>query len=218
MILNAYNDPDGARRIMNKHYGYQLSWEETGLVRQNLINAIAGADMLGLPFNKEKVGGYWAMWEAVLDEHAQGWRDKQHCSIDVHNHWLDKGYFEELLMNQPTLNYISCRNLKEPFQRHFRIMHVKGFHIAPEAQFTDYEGVKHYPKGYMQSELWIEREAYKGGFALVGAGFTGKMYLNWLRDQGCVAFDAGNVMDAWAGFLTRGPERGKNKTFDTFKL
>jgi hypothetical protein len=57
-----------------------------------------------------------------------------------------------------------------------------------------------------------------GNICLVGAGFIGKIYVNWFKERGGVAMDIGAVMDLWAGKATRGPLRGTDAENLTYKL
>ncbi len=85
---------------------------------------------------------------------------------------------------------------------------------------SGYEGDRHYPTQFNRIPRWmdVQAENYPGSLLLVGAGVIGKIYCNWWRDRGGVAFDVGGCMDCWAGKLTRGPERGLDKEDLTYKL
>ena len=98
---------------------------------------------------------------------------------------------------------------------------VNKYTIAPEAKFTSgYEGPLHYPEQFNRIHRWmtVQLENFPGSLLLVGAGVIGKIYCNWMRDRGGVAFDIGAVMDLWAGFSTRGPNRGLNVKDESYKL
>lgn len=218
-VLNGYRDPANYTRILVRQLGVSPSFLDAGRIRENLIEAINGADVLGLPFGKEKHGGYWANWQKLLDEFAPVWREKKQTYIDINNHFLDKSYFDEILQGIETLNYIGCRPLDYEFERRYGIKNVKSYIIAPEMAFTSgYEGKTHFPKQYDEINGWLHENRFDGQLCLVAAGFTGKIYCNWFRDAGGRAFDVGNVMDLWAGKATRGPGRGRDAENNEFKL
>ncbi len=218
-VLNGFNDPENYERLQQRQTGGSLLFSDAIKVRDNLITAINDADILGLPFGKEKYSGYWASWKEMLDDFCPNWNTKELTSIDVHNNFLNKGYFETLLTGLPKLNYIGCRNLDAQFKEHFGIKKVWSYIVAPEKMFTSgYEGSPHYPTQFNNIKRWMDRSDFTGQICLVGAGFIGKIYCNWFRDKGGICVDVGNVMDLWAGKKTRGADRGLDVEYDKYKL
>jgi UDP-N-acetyl-D-mannosaminuronic acid transferase (WecB/TagA/CpsF family) len=78
---------------------------------------------------------------------------------------------------------------------------------------SGYEGDEHFPTQFNRIPRWmtVQLENFPGSLLLVGAGVVGKIYCNWWRDLGGVAFDVGGCMDIFAGKVTRGPDRGLDK-------
>lgn len=221
-VLNGLIDPASYNRVLVRQLGLSPTFEDAEKIRQNLITAISDCDMIGLPFGKEKHGGYWADWDTILDKFAPQWRNKQHCHIDVHNHFLDNDWFDLLLKDRATINFIGCRQITAGIFRRFAPKVVNPFFIRPEMAFTSEKRaitkVPHYPEAFGRMQRYMDSTDLNRGVCLVGAGFVGKIYNNWFRDRGCVSMDIGNVMDAWGGKRTRGEGRGRDVEFNDFKL
>lgn len=226
IILNGFRDVISLKAIFKRQFGFTPSIEEAEQIRANLIKAYQECDILGTPLNK-KIGdkeSYWAKsvelmrTEAGIDLHAT---TREQVSIDVHSHFLDKGYYDKILSSVDTLNYISCRDLDEEFKQRFpNLKTVNKFLIAPEVKFsTNTTGEKHYPDQFNKVVKWMDKAINcQDSICLVGAGYVGKIYCNWFRDRGGMAMDIGSVFDAWAGKDTRGPSRGLDVIDNTYKL
>lgn len=211
MVLDGDINPYAIGRVVKRQFT-SLSYEDAFKVRDILIKALSECDMLGIPFGKklDQPDSYWFKAQSILQKHVPT-MDKELCSIDIAYHLEDR--FKELFTLAPRIFCITCRDTK-------RIAEVSGkdvdtFAIAPEMMFTTYEGPAHYPDQYVKIESWMDKRKIKGALCLVGGGVLGKIYCNWFRDRGGVAFDIGSMFDQWAGFVTRGPNRGKDvKTND----
>jgi len=201
--------------VLRRQIGCDPTLKEVEDIRQNLIDTYANADIIGVPMHKNlaSLSKSWTEAANILKENVPT-HTENICNIDVAYQMLDTDDYDKLLRNRHVLNYISCRDLDEGFKRRFNVGIVNKFTIAPEMKFTSgYEGLKHYPDQFNRIPRWMEVQAenFPGSLLLVGAGVIGKIYCNWWRDLGGVAFDAGGCMDIWAGFITRGPERGLDK-------
>ena len=198
--------------VIKRQTGYDPTMVEVKAIRQNLIDAYTGADIIGIPMHVHKTSKHWTNAKSVLDANVP-LHSEQYCDIDVAYQMLEEDGYHQILQNRRVLNYISCRNLDEGFQQRYNIHTVNRYEIAPEMKFTSgYDGFRHYPTQFNRVQRWMDVVgADEGKLLLVGAGVIGKIYCNWWRDRGGVAFDIGGVMDIFAGKVTRGPERGLDK-------
>ena len=226
IILNGYKDVESLKAVYKRQFGFTPNLDEIDSIRMNLISAYQNCDIIGSPLGKKVKDGDQSFWarsleilklEAGLDVLNT---DKINVSIDIHSHFLDKDYYNTLMINTKTINYISCRDLDEQLKRRYPNRVINRFLISPEAKFsTNTTGQKHYPDQFLAIEKWMDRAINcEGALCLVGAGVVGKIYCNWFRDRGGVAMDVGSVMDSFAGYQTRGVNRGMNVEDLTYKL
>ena len=202
--------------VMKRQIGYEPTMSEVDAIRENLIEAYKGADIIGIPMQKNlnDLGKHWNGVAKIIDQYNT---TSPRCSLDVCYDMLYDGSLVEWLRNKPVVNYISCRDLDEGFYR-IGIKQPNKFIIAPEAKFTTYKGEGHYPDQFNKVERWMSKIAIKGNPCLVGAGVIGKIYCNWFRDRGGIAIDIGAVFDLLAGRVTRGPLRGLDAEFEKYKI
>ncbi len=199
--------------VFYKQTGIRMSDADMLAVRDNLIDAISKADILGLPIQGQKCDPQWDRIRGAITEHVPT-ATKLWCDVDIHGQMLHKGYLSELITHYGSLTYISCRNLDDKFG-----VPVKSFITAPEFKFTsDYKGAPHYPDQYNEIKKWMEQLSAKNNLLLYGSGVFGKQYGNWWRDAGGIAFDIGSVFDEWAGRITRGEGRGVDVAGGKHKL
>lgn len=207
-------------RVMRRQMGYYPTLKDIEAIRDNLIDAYSHADIIGIPMHIQKTNSDWQDVVNILNANVPV-HTERYCSTDIAYDMLNAGYFVDLLLNRPVLNYISCRNLDHEFKAHFNIQVVNKYQVAPEAKFVSgYDGDVHYPTQFNRVQRWMDVVGAEGNLLLVGAGVIGKIYCNWWRDRGGVAFDIGSVFDTWSGKVTRGPNRGLDKDDDdlTHKL
>jgi hypothetical protein len=223
IVLNGFKDIRSFSMVLKRQLGYIPAINEAEEIRGNLISALNNADIIGIPCAERLKDrkDYWSKAEGIFNENITFKNNlRLFTNIDVHSHFLDKNYFKELMQGVEVVNYISCRNLDEEIKKAFGVKRVNSFIVAPEAKFDNtYDGLKHYPDQFNKIERWMDKAVpVDGNLCLIGAGFIGKIYCNWFRDRGGVAFDIGSVFDSWAGLATRGPARGLNSIDNTFKL
>lgn len=199
--------PGNIERIIKRQFG-MVSYEDGLKIREVLMQALAGCDILGIPVRKKihEPDNYWFKAQSILMRFVPV-LDKQFTNIDFHYHIQDR--YNELFALAPRIFYISCRDLDARLHE-ITGKDVKSYRIAPEMMFTSYEGAAHYPDQFVKIEGWMDRQNIKGALCLVGAGVLGKIYCNWFRDRGGIAVDIGSMFDQWAGYVTRGKERGKD--------
>jgi len=224
MVLNGFNDHGSLHFILRKLLGHIPAHNEITSIRQNLIQAYREADIIGIPVINRHMNdpnSYWHRSGSILNTAvgAEYLAKKEITNIDVHSHFLDKGYYDQLLTGIDTLCYISCRQLDEAFKRRYRIKNVYSFIIAPEMYYTSgYDGPPHFPDQYNEIKKWVTTIPVKGNLCLVGAGVVGKIYNNWFRDHGGISMDIGSIFDSFAGKRTRGQGRGMDVIDETYKL
>ena len=199
--------------VMRRQMGYFPSYNDIKDIRANLISAYENADIIGIPMHKQETNSHWTKIYDYLDKYAPNRKTSvQYCSIDVAYEFLPLFYYDELMKGKNILNYISCRDLDEQFTKRWNLKQCNKFQIAPEAKFTSgYTGPVHYPDQYNKVQRWMDVVNPKGSenkILFVGAGVIGKIYCNWWRDRGGIAFDIGAAFDEFAGLVTRGPDRG----------
>jgi len=225
MMLDGVRNPGAAAlmaKVIRRQLGDGISMDDHLTIRKILIKALAAADIIGIPIGKklDDPDSHWFRCQSLLVEHVPVLH-KQFCDIDIHYHlteqrsnFINDGYswIDELFDAAPRIFYISCRNITRQLEQRTG-KEIQSYHIAPEMMFTTYNGPAHWPKQYMGAADWMDQHADQiaGSLCLVGAGVVGKTYCNWFRDRGGIAIDMGSVFDKWAGHVTRGPERGRDK-------
>lgn len=211
IVLDGFKSFGNFNSVLKRQLGFSPPISHAEEIRHNLIKAINGCDVLGVPRHKnmDSLGKNWTEVEQTIKLYCNA--TEKRCSLDIHYDFLNAGYFDKLLRNSEQLYYISCRDLSQGFEKTYNIQSTFRYEIAPEAKFTSYDGPPHYPDQFIRVERWMEKAQPQGKLLLVGAGFIGKIYCNWWRDRGGIAFDIGSVFDEWAGRVTRGPERELDK-------
>lgn len=224
IVLNGFKDIYSLKSVMKRQFGYIPFVEEIEAIRENLISAYAGADIIGIAtknrfMDDEK--SYWYKGYGILNDSIGigTMLEKKFTNIDFAYNWVDNNCYAELLTGAETVCYISCRNIDQQLKDTFKIKEVFSYIIAPEMKFTSgYEGVKHFPDQFNKIQKWVTKVPVEGNICLTGAGVAGKIYNNWFRDLGGIAIDVGSVFDSFAGKLTRGPGRGMDVEDKTYKL
>ena len=208
MVLNGHKDRNAFGRVLKRQMGVSPTYEDAFKIRQNLVDALGGCDIIGVPVGKKQSepDSYWFRAQSILQENVPT-LDKKFCNIDIHYHLYDADLYKKLFQHFDRIFYISCRevNLKQFVPK------VERYAIAPEMRFTTYNGIPHYPDQFNRISRWMDSNDIEGALCLVGAGVIGKIYCNWFRDRGGVAMDIGSIFDQWAGYVTRGPERERDK-------
>lgn len=218
IVLNGYSDVPALKTVYKRQLGETPTIEGHEEIRNGLIHAYDTADIIGVPTQREKhVQGYWGRVKGMLSCHTD--QNALFASIDFPYNFLTDNLFEPLLRDINTVCYVSCRNIDEQLKERFGVKHVISYIIAPEKKFTSgYEGAKHYPTQFHEIKKWISKMPVQGNLCLFGAGVIGKVYGAWFKEHGGIAVDIGSVFDSFAGFVTRGPDRGLDKEDLTYKL
>jgi hypothetical protein len=206
IVLDGFQNPDQLDYVLKRQLGFSPAIEHAREIRENLIKAIDGCNILGIPKHKNlaSLGSNWRHAETTVDKFCPN-VTKRRCSIDIAYDIAKEGF--SFLNGLEELTIIGCRDLEEGFKKKYKIEKVNWYCIAPEAKFTSYSGKPHYPDQFIRVEGWMNKIDPRGKLLLVGAGVIGKIYCNWWRDMGGKAMDVGSMMDEWGGYVTRGPER-----------
>ena len=210
IVLDGFSAFGMYNSVLKRQLGFSPSISHAEEIRTNLMAAIEGCDILGVPRHKnlDNMHRTWKEVESTIDKIIPNATQKR-VSLDVHYDFLNAGYFDQLLKTE--VCFISCRDIETGLIRKFNLKRADKYLIAPEAKYTSYKGVPHYPDQFIRVERWMDKMEAKGKLLLVGAGFIGKIYCNWWRDRGGQAFDIGSIFDEWAGRVTRGPDRELDK-------
>ena len=206
------------KSVIERQLGFEPVMSHVDQMRHNLIKAYQAADIVGLPAQKnlKDLNKHWQGVQQVVKPLTT---TNKFCSTDIGYDLLYSGGFEAWLTGKRDLIYIGCRDIDNQLKAKFNIRNVHSYIIPPEAKFTTgYEGEPHYPYHFNKIEWWLNSAPCEGTPCLIGAGVIGKIYTNWCRDRGGIAFDIGAVMDLWAGKSTRGPKRGLDAIDETYKL
>ena len=121
------------------------------------------------------------------------------------NIFFDGNILDILKSVNPSIGIISChKNLANKIMTSTNLNVIQNIIIpwqASHAKIFNYEISEntHYPDVFEKiKELKFTADCY-----LVGAGFLGKIYCDFIKSQGKVALDVGAILDAFAGFNTR---------------
>ncbi len=212
--------------IFRKQLGTILEKKDIDVIRRNLIETVNNTDLLGLPdYGHINAGGYWSKSIDILNKNCSINTNK-FSSIDFHyetlRNWDSKESCYDLLLNNlPELYIISCRNINDGLFRRFKINKIESIIIPPQFIYEEkvYTGIPHYPDRFLEIKDKIQSMGdLKGKLLLYGAGFVGKIYGLFWKNNGGVAIDIGSVFDRFAGKLTRGKGKGATAIDLTYKL
>jgi len=212
IILNAFTSIDSLdlanTAVLKRQLGFEPPISHIKEIRENLIECYKNADIIGIPNHVQETNPQWKKTTGILYNNVPSAENKPKIDIDLAYQMLEDDSYVRLLMNRKRLYYISCRDLDEGFKRRYNISYTNRFHIPPEKKFTtDDDPVPHYPDYFNKVQKWMDHFNKDGEphLLLVGAGVIGKIYCNWWRDRGGIAFDVGGVIDIFAGPKSRQP-------------
>jgi|GEM_PF-2095717 len=207
--------------FLNNQFGFVMERKYVLEIKQFVLDGYSNADIIGMPtpFHRESCGAYWAVAEEKLNKLAPKTIKTPTCSIDVHSELLQSGLLGKLIESQSDLIYVSCRNLTKGFKSKFKLDNVYAYHLTEEQRYAiNKVKSEYYPKQYNEIIEFINNTDCKGKLCLVGAGLLGKYYCWKFKEAGGIAIDIGNVMDKFAGLITRGKGKGAGNIDNTYKL
>jgi hypothetical protein len=233
MLLNRHQYYEEYQKAISKLIGYAHSEKENVELSNYLIRSLKECDVIGFPTERHLNRKDYFRDSINVFENKVGkslLETKLLTSVDVYYNFLGDAkiaesqciyldYFEELLKDQDTVNYISCRNLDAELKAKYNIKNINSYIIAPESKFTSgYTGERHYPTQFHKIEEWIKTIPCEGNICLVGGGVISKIYNIWFKERGGISLDIGACFDLWAGKSTRGKGRGVDVIDETYKL
>ena len=179
---------------------------EVFALRDQLREAIEQADILGIPRPaQERMHHCWAaVRKAVtkLDTRADLTLTALHRLMQ---HAL---LYRPILLNQPFVGLVSCRDVSHRLQDLFRIKQIRWYGIRGARDQPGITETPHWPDGFE----WVRQSLevpFRGAVFLVGGGVFGKIYCHWIKQRGGIAIDIGSIFDSWAGVGRVGhPVRG----------
>lgn len=224
-ILLENKDRNLIKHIFERQLGAILEQNDIDIIRNNLIETLNKADLLGIPTKWHlTTGGYWSPSIDILNGNCSV-SARKFGSIDFHHeflrNWDTKASCYDLLLNNLSELYtISCRNLSGGFYKRFNISKIESIDIPPEMMFENktFTGLPHYPDRFLEIKNKIQAMgSLNGKLLLYGAGFVGKIYGLFWKNQGGVAVGIGSVFDYLAGNKTRGGGCGATAIDLTYK-
>jgi hypothetical protein len=203
------DQPDEGIRLRD----YQLSEEQFRSLRQELLDAIRGADLIGIPDVQQCLSGppdYLSVAASLATllpaGEAEGIAKRLiPGGCHLHNYLLHCGAFarepfrDVQAVIAPSLPQGLCTRPG-----------VKWAAIPGELQQRGdgLPGPAHFPAVYEQTIAWIRTSIGKGDLVLIAAGILGKVYCQAVKEQGGIAVDIGSVVDLCSGHGgTRGEYR-----------
>ena len=197
--------------MLHKIFGpYPFTREQIIFLRDSLINACHGANIIGIPPpSHRKLDRRFCWWDDVLVEKYDLY--KNNCEIassEFHLDFQKKHVYKRLLEHTDKIYCISGRDVKSAIENNFNV-ECELIRITPQFSDSNYK-VNNHPDLYSGIVSSIKNKA-KDNLWFVGAGFYGKSYCNEIKKHGGIAIDIGSVLDAWLGIKSRGCWKDEDK-------
>jgi hypothetical protein len=131
------------------------------------------------------------------------------CWQNIHFALGQSDFFERLFRIDSKFALISChQGLSAAIEERFCIENVELIKIPGEGAYRaligDQHDVRlHFPDVFNEVKAAIKGRDLTGHVFLVSAGFLGKFYCAYIKEQGGVAIDTGSIVDGWMGVNTR---------------
>ena len=183
-----------------------LSGDEMAVLRAGLDEAIAGADIIGLPRPRQLALPDRGMaYQAAIArvEARSAARRALLSDACLHVYLQYSGAIGWILAGLDRVTVIGCRDVAPLLTAAFGIGEVRSWLVRGEAAFPGPITQPHWPDGFDQMLRRLE-QVEAGDVVLVGAGVFGKIYCDRIRRRGGIALDLGSVLDGWAGVESRG--------------
>lgn len=179
-----------------------LSNDELANICTQLENAIASADILGLPRKKQLHIEY--RYCAILPKVLQIFGSHPPVITDaaVHLYLQWSGALGQILYGKDLVSVIGCRDVGSRLQDTLKIGEVRSYFVRGEDAFPGKVVEKHWPHGFNDILHCLEK-IDPGEIFLVGAGVLGKIYCDKIKSRNGIAIDIGSLLDAWDGVPSR---------------
>jgi tetratricopeptide (TPR) repeat protein len=183
------------------------------LLEQEFRQAIASADVVGI----EPLLGSWRKRHDYISlhgtveshryatTHGTGHFTAAQINVLLHS---ETNFYSWLLSNVDFVGLITChKQIREMIETTFKIQRIDEYIIpfevghSPVFHYGEIS-VRHFPDYFCHLRETL-KVPFPGAVFLVAAGIFGKVYCNWIKQQGGIAIDIGAMADAFAGFNTR---------------
>ena len=129
--------------------------------------------------------------------------EQKYSSCWIHFDLHLSGHIFHILSREKRIGLITSKpsvtqKLSELFESNIQL------HEIPEKFEADRYALSgaHFPRRFFQLKNEIKVE-FEGMLFLVAAGLCGKIYCEWIRNEGGIAIDTGALLDAWVGIASR---------------
>lgn len=160
--------------------------------------AVKGADIIGLPREAQYKSNksYHCVFDAI---ERFGLLSSHQLLTDAAIHrYLQFGlFYRQLLQNMDYVGVVTGRSeFAGVVQQTFGIDDIVEYLVPAEAIHPGKLQGDHFPDRFyaLKEEIKIP---YRGAVFLVGAGYLGKIYCQWIKDAGGIAIDVGSICDSW---------------------
>ena len=175
-----------------------FSCDELKALSVQMRQAVINADIIGLPRVKqcEKDIAYRYVFEAI-DRFGLLRSDVMRCDAAIHRYLQFGLFYQYLLQDKKFVGVITGRSeLGSIVKKIFKVEEVRSYLIPAEAIHPGELGGEHFPDRFysLKQELVVP---YQGAVFLVGAGYLGKIYCQWIKQKGGIAIDIGSICDSW---------------------
>ena len=163
---------------------------------KDLRNAVKAADVVGLPRAKQIAKHpMWAMVDTALEHYGLLVDNPVVTDAALHRLMQFALLYRPLVARSDFLGLVSCRRVADKLGSLFGCEEIGWYGVRGDLGDIHRP---HYPDGY---ELMRERIRVpgSGSLFLVGAGWFGRIYCQWIKERGGRALDIGSMFDSWAG-------------------
>jgi hypothetical protein len=194
-------------------WGTHVSGKIRDAIRRDVLAAVHGADILGIPgvhrlirdrggFNRRLLQirqkrGLAVVLPAILD---QSNRLRVFTEERVHQVMFNAEYLSALSQHAHRTVVVSCWDRDSLSGLELR---NPEFIVIPGATKVRDAGVRPLFETYTETIESIRGLSAPGVLCLVGGGLIGKIFIDAAKQEGAVALDVGSVMDYFAGRATR---------------
>lgn len=179
----------------------RTSFSESDLYALSLQirSAVKGADVIGLPRMAQYQShlSYHYVFDAIEQFNLVN-PSQLITDAAIHRYFQFGLFYREILQNLDFLGVITGRpELADVIEQTFAIEQVVEYLIPAEAIYPGGLAGEHFPDRFysLKEEINIP---YQGAVFLVGAGYLGKIYCQWIKDAGGIAIDIGSICDSWS--------------------
>lgn len=203
-----------ALRKIKKQTGQWLGKADVLLLRNHLLEALIGADILGLGSPESWGEGYKSWYNVIVKSYmdcaTKALADRQLLTHPFVNYDI-ADELESIVNKVDKTTIVSCRDLSSLSLFESVRGHVNFIQIP--SQFTKRYCDSDYEKNMHNTQMWpnvyeklIEsaRGCSKGELFLVGAGLFAKYICSEVKNRGGFSIDMGSALDSMVGLKTRG--------------